>query len=220
MARPCLEKSQRREIRLSFRVSPEDEIVMRLRAKQAGLSFPDYARSRLIAGAVEIAPTSVLPPVLTLALYRISVNFGQLLRNIDAEGVATSVEQMRERLRPLFWSGLNEQTRQTAADTDGEATRLIKIRLTADQRDVISARADQVAMSVSAFAREMLTEGRIRHAVYLASDPALATALNKLGRKINKKTEHANATGRIPSGIPECIEELDTLLQRLPEIIP
>jgi len=196
---------------ITVRVSEVEDAEISARAKAAGRTFSDYARYQLICGPIEQREREVLSPLAVTQLLRIGVNLNQLLDLPDAAGVHEAVGNLSDRIDPLVEEAID--TALGEEDYGGEdRSRMRRVRVTPDQQRVIKALADGSGKSLSDYAREMLTRGRVlirrtRHREFPGYEE-----LRDLGGLLNSRTRKGNTKGKTPHGLPPVLGRIHEIL--------
>ena len=210
MPRSEAASSAPRAEQLRVRVSAAEAEAIGARAREAGARFSDYARHVLICGRVVTRERVRLPFALRRELERIGINLRQL-RALDGPAEARfELRRVHGRLAAILRAELAALRPEGALPEEGGAALGIMraVRLSADQRAVIEALARQADKSLSAYAREMLREGRVT----VIRDREIAFApldeLKALGVRINEAAHQANIDKRLPDALPFLLARL------------
>lgn len=214
MARPAGKKSDRRTIRIVFRVTPEEAETVKDYALFDRQSFADYGRAMLIAGPMPKISKPYLSQAQESALDRIAVNLAQLIRHIQTEEEHKVILALSKRLNQIIDTKSEPYVSRHFVEDQQHLSRLLFIRVTDDQREVIEARAKEAGLLISEFARKMLLEGRVPVKRYLEIEPALMDSLSQLGRELNALTKQANIQETVPVGVLAVIGEIHHVLDQ------
>ena len=101
MARPRLDKQERRARTVGVRVTAAEEAELRERAQAARLSMGAYLRRRALGERVRMAAELRLGAAELRELNRIGVNLNQMARALNSRAVSSPAETQAE---PLVWS--------------------------------------------------------------------------------------------------------------------
>jgi predicted DNA-binding protein len=218
MPRPAISASERRDEHLRVRVSVEEAGLMDERARNAGLAFSDYARHVLVGGKTVTRLRERLPFDLRRELERIAINLRQL-RDIEGPApLSARVGRVHTRLATRLREELDAFLSEAGLlPSPGGTLAVVRtVRLSADQREVIEALAARAGKERSAYAREMLSTGRVT----VIRDREIASggleALKALGLKLNERTHLANIHKRLPDGLPSLLCRLEAQLDLIP----
>jgi len=196
---------------VTFRVSNLEDAEITARARAARLSFSDYARHLLICGPIETREREVLDPLAVLQLMRIGVNLGQLLALPDAARVHDAVSQLKARVSPIVEEAIDAEFSDDDAEPE-DRTKMRRVRVSEQQQHVIKALAKGSGKSVSDYAREMLTGGRVViRQIHEQAFPHF-DELRDLGGFLNSKTHKGNAKGKTPRGLPPVLGRIHEIL--------
>lgn len=224
MPRPCKIASERRGDRITIRLSAEERAQVDLAARRAGRTFSQQVRHVLIAGRITRRRAAIWPPELTEQLRRIGVNLAQLLEVPDTRGHHAPVAALRARLGPRLEAAMDREL-DLPDDADPgvrvvspDRGRVYAVRLTDGQREVIVARAESVQLTLSAYARAMLTEGGIVVRDEVEVPLERLEDLKGLGEALNDQTRRANSRHEPPPGLGPVLDALAAYVERLPEV--
>lgn len=212
MARPAIKKSDRRTVKIGFRVTSEEEEKIKDYALFDRKSFADYGRAMLVAGPMPRIQHPYLSQEQDSSLDRISVNLGQLLRHTQTEEERKAILTLSERLNQIIDAKSEPYIPKVFVDRKKSETRFLFLRVTQDQREVIEARAKDAGLQLSEFSRKMLLEGWVPVGRYLEIEPALIDALNNLGKELNSMAKQANIQQVISLRVLAVIVEIHQIL--------
>jgi hypothetical protein len=218
MPRPAKAAPARRDIRLGIRVASDEGDAMDARARDAGMTFAEYARDRLLRGPVEPRRAQWLPRLLWNELRNIGVNLKQLLALPDAGGIHPRVRFLLSRIQDIVQAAMDQYSEVGGDIFDWERDRIRYVRLTQEQRALIDALAARTGKSLSDYAREMLVHGRV---MAWQIDEQVFPRYGELcaaGQALNDKTHAANARKRTGAGAAAVIEEIAALVDQVAEV--
>ena len=218
MPRPAQAAESRHNVRISIRVAAAEAAAMDARARDAGTTFANYARDRLIRGTVEQRRSRQIPRGLWNEVRNIGVNLKQLLALPDEAGIHPRVRPVLSRIQDIVELGIDQFAEVDGEMTDWDRGLIRYVRVSADQRAVIDALAARAGKSLSDYAREMLVQGRVIVWQIDAQVFRRLGALHAAGQRLNDKTHAANARGATGAGAAAVIDEIAALIDAIPEV--
>jgi hypothetical protein len=212
----------RRDHSLRVRLQTDEDRALQDAARAAGRSVSAHARHVLICGLHETRWHEVLPFALRHALGRIGVNLHQLRRRPAAPALHAEIVRVHERLIARLNADLDRLYPQEPDAPDAPERPAVRaVRLSGEQRAVIEGLAAQAGLSLSAYARAMLLDGKVvtykTREVENSVDPEL---LRDQGQALNRIARAANSDEAVPDRAAGVIAAIDVLLDGVPGIAP
>lgn len=206
-----------RTVTLTVRLSADEDAALCENARSARMSIPDYARHVLICGKIVNRERVRLPFRLRIQLERIAVNLRQLRALDGDERLRAEVRRVHARLDRMLTVELDAFFAERGTeDAHGNPLDIVRaVRLSVDQREVIEALAQRCGMTLSAYARDMLTHGHVTVFADREAEFPDLDDLKAIGVRINEATHQANIDKRLTGALPPLLVRLEPHLDRI-----
>lgn len=203
---------------LSLRLSIDEATRVDAAVRAAGRTFAQHARHLLICGHRETRWHEALPFALRHALARIGVNLHQLRKLPADPALHAEIVRVHERLIARLNADLDILYPEAPQTPERPAVRAV--RLSAEQRTVIEDLAEASGLSLSAYARAMLLEGKVVvHRSREVKGPD-SEMFREQGQALNRVTLAANSDERVPARAAGLVAAIDGLLDAVPGMAP
>ncbi|NCC41862.1 MAG: hypothetical protein EOM21_21110 [Gammaproteobacteria bacterium] len=220
MARPALAASARRDCIIGIRLPQGGKAALKRRARSARRSTAAHMRHLLICGPVEIVWHEALALPVYQELRAIGINLRQLSELPAEVAVREAIRVSHKRLSALLAIGLGA-SRALPEDDEEDAVpspapqsfpEPCFLRTTRDEREVIAALAARAGLTLSDYAREMLTSEKIiAHRPREIEGPS-PERLHAFGVDFNAFTHQANIDRFARGEVLPLLRALDALL--------